>query len=175
MVAFTPINQHKPGLIASLLLHSYADILSADERYWRKEKAKWIEFDREVFESPDTIGRCVFITSWEDRPIGLGSFDPRPKPEFGIIGHNCIVPLFRGRGFGNQQVFEMLSRLRALQIKRVIATTSEHPFFRPAQKMYLSCHFEESKRYIGGPDPRFRLIEYSRNLRGRVTRRPTAS
>jgi RimJ/RimL family protein N-acetyltransferase len=164
MLAFTPITQHKPGLIASLLQESYAEILAAEKRYWRQEEVNWQQFDRDVFENPDTIGRCVFITTWENRPIGLGSFDPRPKPEFGIIGHNCIVPQFRGRGFGNQQVFEMLSRLRALQIKRVIATTSEHPFFQPAQRMYLSCHFEETKRSIGGLDPRYRLIEYSRKL-----------
>ena len=164
LLAFTPITQHKPGLIALLLLQSYGEILAAEQRYWLQEEDKWRQFDREVFENPDTIGRCVFITSWEDRPIGLGSFDPRPKPEYGIIGHNCIVPQFRGRGYGRQQIFEILNRLRGLQIKRAIASTSEHPFFWPAQKMYVSCHFVESKRYIGGPDPRYRLIEYSRQL-----------
>jgi GNAT superfamily N-acetyltransferase len=164
MLAFTPITQHKPGLIASLLLQSYAEILSIEKQYWPQEEENWLRFDREVFENPNTIGRCVFITSWEDLAIGLGSFDPRPKPEFGIIGHNCIVPQFRGHGYGKQQVLEILNRLRWLGIKRAVASTSEHPFFRLAQKMYLSCGLEESKRYVGGPDPRYRLIEYSKNL-----------
>ena len=164
MLAFTPITQHKAGIIASLLLQSYAEILSAEQQYWQQEEDNWLQFDREVFENPDLIGRCVFITSWEDIAIGLGSFDPRPKPEFGIIGHNCIVPQFRGHGYGKQQILEILDRLRGLEIKGAIASTSEHPFFLPAQSMYLSCGFEESKRYIGGPDPRYRLIEYSKNL-----------
>jgi GNAT superfamily N-acetyltransferase len=164
MLAFTPITQHKAGIIASLLLQSYAEILSAEQQYWIQEEENWLQFDREVFENPDTIGRCVFITSWGDKTIGLGSFDPRQQPEFGIIGHNCIVPQFRRHGYGKQQTLEILNRLRGLEIKRAIVSTSEHPFFLPAQKMYLSCGFEESKRYIGGPDPRYRLIEYSKNL-----------
>lgn len=77
---------------------------------------------------------------------------------------NCIVSEFRGRGYGTQQILETLNRLRGLEIKRTIVSTSEHPFFLPARKMYLSCGFEESKRYMGGPDPRYRLIEYSKNL-----------
>lgn len=164
MLTFTPITQYKAGIIASLLLQSYAEILSGEQQYWRQEEVNWLQFDRDVFENPDTIGRCVFITSWEDQAIGLGSFDPRRQPEFGVIGHNCIVPQFRGRGYGKQQILEILNRLQGLGIKRAVVSTSEHPFFLPAQEMYLSCGFEESKRTIGGPDPRYRLIEYSRNL-----------
>ncbi len=164
MLTFTPITQHQAGIIASLLLQSYAEILCIEQQYWQGEKENWREFDREVFENPDTIGRCMFITCWQDQAIGFGSFDPRQRPAFGIIGHNCIVPPFRGQGYGKQQILEILNRLRKLGIQRAIVSTSEHPFFLAAQKMYLACGFEESKRYIGGPDPRHRMIEYSQNL-----------
>ncbi len=162
MLAFTPITQHKAGILAALLLESYAEVVSAEQQYWLAEKEKWLEFDREVFENPQTIGRCVFVTIWETEVVGFGSFEPRQRPESATIGHNCIVPRFQGRGYGRQQVMETLARFRKLGVRKAIVATNEHPFFSPAQRMYLSCGFEESRRYAGGPDPRYRMIEYRR-------------
>jgi RimJ/RimL family protein N-acetyltransferase len=162
MLVFTSIFQHKAGTIASLLLQSYVELLT--DRHWEEEREKWLEFEREVFEKPETVGKCAFITCSQDKIVGFDSFDPRQKPEFGIIGHNCILPEFRGNGYGKQQIREMLNRLRAMGIKKVIVSTSEHPFFLAAQRMYLSCGFQEKRKYTGGPDPRYRLIEYERDL-----------
>jgi GNAT superfamily N-acetyltransferase len=106
----------------------------------------------------------VFVTSSQDEIIGFGSFDSRQGPEFGIIGQNCILPEFRGNGYGEQQIREILNRFRTMGIKKAVVSTSEHPFFLSAQRMYLSCGFQEKRRYTGGPDPRYRLIEYERDL-----------
>jgi GNAT superfamily N-acetyltransferase len=164
MLTFMPIAQHQAGIIVSLLLESYAELLSTERHYWKNERENWLQFDLEVFHNPDTVGQCVFLTSLKDEMIGFGSFDPRQCPEFGIIGHNCILPRFRGHGYGKLQILEILSRFRLAGIKRAIVSTSEHPFFLPAQRMYLSCGFLEKKRYAGGPDPRYGVIEYEMAL-----------
>ncbi len=166
LLTFRRITQYKPGIIASLLRQCYAEILTAEPLHWKAEEAKWLEFDREVFDNPETVGRCVFITCLDEEEIGFGSFDPRQRPELGIIGHNCILPRFQGKGHGKRQVLEILLRLKQMGIKRARATTSEHPFFLPAQKMYLACGFQEKRRLIGGPDPRHKLVEYEINLAG---------
>lgn len=164
MLAFTHPNEHGRGIISDLLKKSYAEIASIDPSYWRNEEKEWAEFDREVFENPDTVGECVFISMFENTVVGLGSFDPRQSPEYGIVGHNCILPEFRGQGFGKQQIEEICARLRQIGCKRVVASTSDHPFFVPAQKMYVSCGFEETRRNIDGPRPshQFKMIEYER-------------
>lgn len=79
MLTFSSITQHEAGIIASLLLKSYAKILTTESRYWLQEKEKWLQYDLDVFQNPMTIGRCVFITSWNDQPIGFGSYDPRKQ------------------------------------------------------------------------------------------------
>jgi hypothetical protein len=71
--------------------------------------------------------------------------------------------MWAGRPF-NASVGLSGNRLRRLPVKRVIVATNEHPFFMPAQKMYLACGFAENRRYPGGPDPAYRMIEYCRNF-----------
>ena len=162
MLTFEPIIHYQVGTVASLLLQSYAELLS--DPLWEGEQERFIQADSEVFANPDTVGKCIFATCLRDALIGFASFDPRQKPELGIIGYNCILPEFRGNGYGKQQILEVLSRFKSRGIRKAVVSKSEHPFFLPAQRMYLSCGFQENKRYVGGPDPRYRLIEYERDL-----------
>jgi GNAT superfamily N-acetyltransferase len=164
MLIFTSIRQHTVGTIAYLLRQSYAEILISDKEYWEREKQNWEQFDREVFENAETVGKCVLVTTLRDNAIGFASFDPRQKPELGIIGHNCILPEYRGKGHGKQQMLETLDRMRAVGIERAVVSTSEHPFFLPAHRMYLACGFQENRRHRGEPDPRYRVVEFERDL-----------
>jgi GNAT superfamily N-acetyltransferase len=164
MLEFRPITEHEPGILASLLERSYAEIASADVRFLENERSKWLAFDTEAFGNPDTVGRCVFITCLNGTPIGFGSFDPRQGPEMGVIGHNCILPEYRGRGFGKAQIQEIVRRMRALGIRNAVVTTGESRLFAPAQRMYELCGFRETRRYVQSPDDGFRLIEYGRRL-----------
>ena len=59
---FTRPRVQQRGLIASMLKRSYADLVELDQQHWGPEVPKWEEFDREVFEHPDTVGTCVFLT-----------------------------------------------------------------------------------------------------------------
>lgn len=158
-VRFTAVGRHGPGVIADLLGRSYAQMLAEDPEHWGPERANWAEFDRQVFENPDTIGRCVFVTCVDGEPVGLASFDPRQKP-VGIVGHNCIVPEFRGRGLGRAQIQEVLRQLRERGFARAVVSTGQQEFFAPARRMYESCGFRETGRPAGGPNPAYELVEY---------------
>nr|AQS28971.1 hypothetical protein [uncultured archaeon] len=94
----------------------------------------------------------------------MGSYDPRQGPEFGIIGDNCILPKFRGNGYGKKQIEEILKRFRERKFRNARVSTSEHPFFISAQKMYPSIGFNETRRFKKKPDSKYRDIEYEMKL-----------
>ena len=160
MLTFDSITKQNTGTIAALLMESYEELLSTGQQFWQDQKESWVRFDAEAFDNLTTIGQCIFITHLNGDTIGFSSFDPRCGPSFGIIGHNCILPKFRGQGFGKNQIYETLRRLRLRSIRKAIVSTSEHPFFIPAQKMYLSCGFQVTKRYPGEPQLAYQIIEY---------------
>ena len=159
VVTFTPITNQQPGTIFSLLSESYTPI-------WNDELEETMrKFDREVFDNPHTVGACTFITCLDGQPIGLASYDPRPGPELAIIGHNCILPDYQGQGFGRKQIAEILRRLGDQHFAKVTVTTSDHPFFVPAQKMYQACGFKETRRFHQHPGSLGQTIEYGLELK----------
>jgi GNAT superfamily N-acetyltransferase len=160
MLRFEAVTPEDVGRIGALLTEGYQELLSMGDDFWLQERESWMQFDAEVFENLSTIGQCVFLTRLGTEIIGFSSFDPRPGPSFGILGHNCIRPPYRGQGFGKCQVYETLSRLRMRSIRKAIVSTGEHPFFVPAQKMYLSCGFHEMRRRSANSRMGFRVIEY---------------
>lgn len=160
---FSPITLFSPGDLASIIGRSYAALVAEDPVRWAAERGSWEEFDRRVFAAPDTVGRCVFISRLGPEPVGLASFDPRPGPAYGLVGQNCVLPEYRGRGFGKDQIIEVLARLRDRGVGAARVTTSGHPFFRPALEMYRGLGFREVRRYPGGPDPRYPLIDLEKD------------
>ena len=164
MLTFTPITEHKRGTLASLLTQSYAAMRAVDPGFWKEESPKWDCVDREAFDNPDTIGKCTFVTCLDGQVIGFGSFDPRQAPEVGVVGHNCILLEFRGRGFGKAQVQEIVQRLAERGIRKAAVSTADHPFFIPAQRMYTACGFRETRRHVPDPERGLRVIEYEMEL-----------
>ena len=161
---FTSPHDQPLGQILSLLQRSYAALVEAEAGCWGRVAPMWAEFDREVFAHPDTIGSCVFLSWADDVLVGFGSYDPRQKPAFGIVGHNCILPEFRGRGHGAAQVREILRRLRELGIRKAQVTTGAHPFFLPARRAYAACGFRETGRRPWDVDPAQSVIDYEADL-----------
>jgi len=147
-----------------MLKRSYAELVEADQEHWGPEALKWEQFDREVFEHRDTIGACVFLSWSGDQLVGFASYDPRQEPELGIVGHNCVLPEFRGDGFGRQQIQEIIRRFRARGIRLARASTVENSFFTPAQRMYIACGFREAGRHPWDGDPSGNVIEYEMRL-----------
>ena len=161
---FTPPHAQQPGLIVSMLKQSYAELLASDQEHWGPEIPKWDQFDREVFEHPKTVGACVFLSWSDDQLVGFGSYDPRQRPEFGIVGHNCVLTDFRCRGFGKQQIQEILRRFHEMGIELAKVTTNDHPLFTPGQRMYTACGFRETGRHPWDGDPSQNVITYEKRL-----------
>ena len=137
---FTSPTEHPPGTVFLLLRQAWVPL-------WNPTlEANIRAFDLEVAECPDTVGACTFVTCLGDAPIGMASFDPRPGPERGIIGWNCIVPEHQGKGFGKAQILEVLRRFEARGIRRACVTTTDEAFFVPAQRTYESCGFTVARR-----------------------------
>ena len=160
---FIAVTDQRPGMIAALLRASYAELLKTDPR-WEREAVKWAEYDREVFAHPKTVGACIFLTRLGERIAGFGSWDPRQGPAYATIGHNCILPEYRGKGLGRQQIQEILRRFQTLGIKTAKVSTNDHPFFAPAQHVYAACGFREVRRIPWERDPDQKLIEYEKEI-----------
>jgi GNAT superfamily N-acetyltransferase len=163
-VEFTPVWAHKPGTIRQLLASSYEGLIAAGRLSQIFPSGKWPAFDAEVFENPDTLGRCAFITCVDSQPVGFTSWDPRCGPAHGVIGHNCVVPEHRGKGYGKQQIQEVLRRFREAGFRKAIVITGDEPFFLPAQRMYRSCGFVEVARMFCRPDLTYGTIKYELDL-----------
>jgi ribosomal protein S18 acetylase RimI-like enzyme len=166
-LSFAPISLYPAGTLADIIGRSYAELLEKWPDGWKDEPPKWADLDHAAFAFPDSVGRCFFISSLGAETVGMASYDPRPGPAYGAVGQNCVLPEFRGRGFGKLQILEVLRRLRDRGMKAARVTTSSHPFFAPALRMYRSLGFKDIRRRYGGPDPRYRLIELEIALGGR--------
>lgn len=164
-IRFTSPLEYERGIIADLLKRSYRELVLSNPELWRQEEIKWNEFDKEIFEYPDTIGNCVFLTLLGRQVVGFGSYDPRHWPDFGIIGHHCILAEFRGKGYGKQQLLEILRRFQSMGIKSAKASIGSHAFFIPARRLYLSCGFIEVGRRPWDVDPSQAIIEYEKGTR----------
>ncbi len=172
-IEFTSPLDEKRGAIASLLKRSYAALVKSAPSLWKPEEINWEQYDDDVFRQPQTIGACIFLTLAEGQTAGFASWDPRQRPQVGIIGHNCILPECRGRGLGRRQIQEILRRFCEMEIEKAKVSTNDHPFFVPAQHMYEACGFREVGRIPWNRDPKQSLIEYAKEIDQRlVPRRP---
>jgi GNAT superfamily N-acetyltransferase len=161
---YTSPLERAPGIISRLLDQSYAELVRTHPELWEPEKENWEKFDRDVFENPGTIGACTFLSWCGKNIVGFFSFDPRPGLAYGVIGHNCILPEYRNRGFGKRQIAEILRRFRQMGIGQARVSTSDHPFFVPAQKMYTAFGFVEVKRVPFDRDPKQNMIHYEMKI-----------
>lgn len=143
--SFCSVTSDHRGLLAAFLTESYRPLFEA-HRGWEDLPASFRQFDADVFGHLDTLGRCIFFTCLDGEFAGFSSFDPRGAPDMAVIGHNCVAPRFQNRGVGKAQIRETLARLKQRSIRKATATTSEHPFFLPALRMYVSCGFSETHR-----------------------------
>jgi len=169
-ITYTSPLHEKPGLITEIIERSYKRLAILDTFVWSGENAKWWNFEKEIFRYPHAVGACVFLTWYDGRLAGFGSYNPRLGLELGMVGHNCILPEFQGRGLGKKQIGEILQRLRSMAIKTASVSTSSHPFFIPAQRMYVSCGFTEIGRRPWNSDPPLDIIDYEKNLPTEIKR-----
>ena len=139
-IQFTSPAQHLPGTVFSLLKQAWAPLWNP------KLEEKIRQFDSEVTEHANTVGACTFITCLDSEPIGMASYDPRQRPERGIIGWNCIIPKHQRKEYGKVQIEEILRVFRSMSIRKACVTTTDEEFFVPAQRTYEACGFIKACR-----------------------------
>jgi GNAT superfamily N-acetyltransferase len=164
-IDFAPFAKYEPGLISGLLFESYAPLLEElPEAKVSELLEDWRGYDAAVFDEPNTVGACGFVTRLGDEVVGFASWNPTRWPSVGIIGHNCILATYRCRGYGRRQIEEILRRFTEAGFHKASVQTDEHPFFAPARRIYLHCGFEEVARHPGELVDEYAMIEYERRL-----------
>jgi len=144
------------GTLHAMLAEAYA----ANEPLSRVSEADWRTFDDFVYDNLSVLERCGFISMQAGAPAGFITWDPRPLPGGVIIGHNCILPAYRGRGRGKEQLGAALAVIRTLRPGEVTVSTGGSGFFLPARRMYEALGFRETGRTLEGPPPEPELVLY---------------
>lgn len=118
---FRKVTDFRRGTLYALL----ADAYSFDERCAACWASQWQEFDDFFYDNPKIADACGFVTVLEGEPIGMISWDPRNRPEYVILGHNCIVTRCKGKGFGKRQLREAVARIgRDGDVKKIVVDTN---------------------------------------------------
>lgn len=140
-IEFRKISDFNRGILYQLLVDAY----SFDERCrqcWNKD---WKEFDDFFYDNLEIADMYGFVTTLDGQPIGHISWDPRNRPEYVQIGHNCIATKYKGKGYGKRQLSEAVRRIRQYDsLKKIIVNTNA--LMIPAQRNYESVGFEFVQR-----------------------------
>lgn len=112
----------------------------------------WKEYDEFFYSNLEIAEKCSFITVLDGIPIGHISWDPRNRPDYVEIGHNCILTKYKGNGYGKLQLQEAIRRIKEYDdLKKIIVTTNEITF--SAQKNYESVGFIKVKKRVNNETP----------------------
>ena len=133
------ISEFSPGLIQNMLKKCYATFFDCFPEEKERLFNQWEREDCDAFENLH-IGSFVSFTCINNLPVGYFSWDPRKFP-LSIIGQNCILPEYRGQGYGSKQIEWIIDWFREWNFTEVTATTGNHEFFHAAQQMYKKCGF----------------------------------
>jgi len=140
----TGFSGHARGSLRAMLREAYGAV---DKRFLALEDENWREFDDFFFDHPAIADRCGFVTMEGDAPVGFVSWDPRGLPASVQVGHNCILPAYRGRGYGKWQMVEAVERITRLHPKEIIVSTGLTPAFLPARRMYEAAGFKAVRTF----------------------------
>ena len=136
MIEFKKISEFPKGTLYNQLVHAYSFDINC-QKAWDKV---WQEYDEFFYANLDSIAdKYGFVTVVDGIAIGHISWDPRNRPNEVIIGHNCILSKFKGRGYGKIQLQEAINRINKDKVKRIVVTTNKN--FLSALKNYESVGF----------------------------------
>jgi len=135
------------GTLSDLLSQAYDGYERIDPEQCSQWREAWGEFDEFAERDLSWSAGWLFLTRIGERTIGFASWDPSKRPR-AVIGHNCIVPAHRHRGYGLAQMREVIGRLAAQGFAEATVRTGQDDFFLPARKMYERAGFRETGRQV---------------------------
>lgn len=136
MIQFKKISEFQRGTLYQQLVDAYS-FQEDCQRVWNDT---WKEYDEFFYDHVEQIAdQYGFVTVVDGIVVGHISWDPRERPEFVAIGHNCILSKWKGKGYGKLQLLEAIRRIKEYDVKKIIVTTNQ--LMLPAQKNYESVGF----------------------------------
>ena len=120
MIEYRPIGELPSGTLYRQLADAYS--FCADcQTYW---DAEWKAYDAFFYAEKSIAERYGFVTVADGAPVGHVTWDPRKLPAYAILGHNCIVTRYQGKGFGKAQLGEAVLRIRTSGAQSIRVTTN---------------------------------------------------
>ncbi len=108
------------------LKNQLSDAYSFDSRWQNLFEGSWQEYDDFFYDDDKVLTSCGFVTCLDGKPIGHISWDPRNAPAYVIIGHNCILTEYKGKGYGKRQLQEAVRRIiESKHPKKIIVSTND--------------------------------------------------
>lgn len=138
MIEFKKPSEFPKGTLYNQLVDAYS-FNDECKKIW---DASWKEYDNYFYDNLDIADKYCLITVLDGEPIGHISWDPRHKPDYVEVGHNCILTKYKGEGYGHIQLEEVIRRIKEYEnLRKIIVTTNE--IFVPAQRNYESVGFKK--------------------------------
>lgn len=138
MIEFKKISEFPSGTLYHQLVDAYSFCTDC-RKNWDK---MWREYDEFFYKNLDSVAdKYGFVTVVDGIVVGHISWDPRNRPEYVLIGHNCILSDFKGNGYGKIQLQEAIRRIKQYQVKKITVVTNEITV--SAQKNYESVGFKK--------------------------------
>ena len=148
MIEFRKTTEFPKGTLYNQLVDAY----SFDERCRKAWDTMWRKHDDFFYGHPEIADKYTFMTVLDGTPIGHISWDPRNRPDYVEIGHNCIMTKYKGNGYGKLQLQEAIRRIKAYEnLKRIIVTTNALTL--PAQKNYERAGFVKVGERVNAETP----------------------
>lgn len=120
---FRKVSEFKRGTLYHLLQDAY----SFDQRCGECWDEDWKKFDDFFYDHLKIADQYGFITVLDGEVIGLASWDPRNRPEYVEIGHNCIATKYKGNGYGKRQLQEAIDRIKTYEgLKKIMVGTNSN-------------------------------------------------
>ncbi|MFA5207032.1 MAG: GNAT family N-acetyltransferase [Lentisphaeria bacterium] len=132
------------GTIENLLVAAYQALHQQYPECEKENRESFHYADNLFYDNPKIGDKYAFITEYEGKTCGMCGWNPLGFPT-AIIGHNCILPEFRGKGLGKEQLRVALRQIKENNFARAEVSTGLIDFFMPARNMYEAIGFKEVK------------------------------
>lgn len=120
---FKSFSNFSRGILYKQLVDSY----SFDGKWRECFDKDWKEYDEFFYDNLQFTNNCGFVTILNGEPIGHISWDPRNRPRYIEIGHNCIVTKYKGNGYGKRQLQEAVDRIQQYDgLQKIIVGTNSN-------------------------------------------------
>ena len=138
MIEFKKISEFPKGTLYNQLVDAY----SFNDECQKTWDASWKKYDDFLYNNQEIADKYAFITVLDGKPIGHISWDPRHRPDYVEIGHNCILTKYKGKGYGHKQLEETINRIKEdTDLNKIVVTTNE--ILVSAQRNYESVGFKK--------------------------------